>query len=132
VQQFGRHLAARRVVRRTQGRLDVRLAAKLKSHGGTQPAILENVSKKGAKLQISAPPKVGTDAMLHWHGNEVLARVSWTSSTHCGLELYRSLSEELLRATLALDASDRVPDGLNSDEAAAKEWADGRARFGFD
>jgi hypothetical protein len=42
------------------------------------------------------------------------------------------MSERTLRATLDLDQTARVPDGIDADTAVAREWANGSVRFGFD
>ena len=70
---------------RTQGRLPVRLVAKLASRMRTHSAILENISKSGAKLALDNAPQVGSEVILQWHGNELFGRVTWTSPTQCGL-----------------------------------------------
>jgi hypothetical protein len=119
-------------VRRSQGRIDIRLSAKLKSHFGTQPAILQNVSKNGAKVSIVNAPKIGSDVILQWHGNEALGQVVWSTGIECGLTLYSALSEEVLRNTLALDSIAHIPEDISAEAAAAKEWAEGSGKFGFD
>ena len=120
------------VHQRTQGRLAVRLVAKLTSKARTQSAILENISKRGAKLVIDNPPEKGSDVILRWHGNELFGRVSWTSPTHCGLAFASLVPPALLEATLSLDESAHVPDELDVNSATARDWFDGDGRHGFD
>lgn len=118
--------------KRSQGRLAVRLVAKLKSRSRTQSAILENISKNGAKLAITEPPGVDSEVILQWHGNELFGRVSWASETHCAVVFGSAVSPGVLQATLSLDEVAHVPEELNVDGAAAKAWFDGNGRFGFD
>lgn len=117
---------------RTQGRLAVRLVARLASRVKTHSGILENISKSGAKLAIDKPPQVGSEVILNWHGNELFGRVSWASATHCGLEFDTVVPPALLEATLSLDEAARVPDELDVTGVAAKDWFDGDGRYGFD
>lgn len=117
---------------RTQGRLAVRLVAKLASRVRTHAGILENISKRGAKLAIDHAPRIGCEVILNWHGHEVFGRVSWTSPTHCGLVFDSIVPPALLEATLSLDEAAHVPDELDVTGAAARDWFDGEGRFGFD
>jgi len=118
--------------KRTQGRLAVRLVARLASKVRTHSAILENISKSGAKLAVDNAPQIGSDVILKWHGHELLGRVSWTSATHCGLVFEKTVPPALLEETLSLDELAHVPDELDVTGAAAREWFDGEGRYGFD
>jgi hypothetical protein len=118
--------------KRSQGRLGVRLVAKLTSRTRTQSAILENISKSGAKLAIADPPEADSDVILRWHDNELFGRIGWTSATHCAVVFGSLVPPEVLQATLSLDEVAHVPDGLNLDSAAARAWFDGTGRHGFD
>ena len=118
--------------KRTQGRLAVRLVARLASKVRTHSAILENISKSGAKLSIENPPQVGSEVILQWHGNELFAQVSWTSSTQCGLVFASTVPPALLEGALALDEAEHVPDELDVTGATARAWFDGDGRYGFD
>src|SRR5687768_4422822 len=117
---------------RTQGRLPVRLVAKLASRMRTHSAILENISKSGAKLALDNAPQVGSEVILQWHGNELFGTVSWTTPTQCGLVFDAIVPPALLEATLSLDETAHVPDELDATGAAARDWFDGDGRYGFD
>lgn len=116
--------------KRTQGRLAVRLVARLASRVRTHSAILENISKSGAKLTIDNPPPVGSEVILQWHGNELFGEVSWISPTQCGLVFAAMVPPDLLQSTLALDEAEHVPDELDVAGAAAKAWVEGDDGFG--
>lgn len=118
--------------KRTQGRLAVRLVARLASKVRTHSAILENISKSGAKLSIDSPPQVGSEVILQWHGNELFGEVSWTSPTQCGLVFAATVPPALLEGALALDEAAHVPDELDVGGASARAWFDGSGRCGFD
>jgi hypothetical protein len=120
------------VRKRTQGRLAVRLVARLASKVRTHSAILENISKSGAKLSIDNPPQVGSEVILQWHGNELFGQVSWASPTQCGLAFASTVPPTLLEGALALDEAAHVPDELDVTGATARAWFDGGGRFGFD
>jgi hypothetical protein len=111
--------------KRSQGRLAVRLVARLASRVRSHSAILENISKSGAKLSIDDPPKVGSEVILQWHGNELLGEVSWSSATQCGLVFAATVPPELLQGALALDEAAHVPDELDVGAATARAWLDG-------
>lgn len=115
--------------KRTQGRLAVRLVAKLASKVRTHSAILENISKSGAKLSVDSPPQVGSEVVLQWHGNELFGTVSWTSTTQCGLEFASTVPPALLEGALALDEAAHVPDDLDVTGAAARALFDSAGRF---
>ena len=115
--------------KRTQGRLAVRLVARLASRVRTHSAILENISKSGAKLSIDSPPQIGSEVLLQWHGNELFGRVSWTSSTQCGLVFASTVPPALLEGALVLDEAAHVPDELDVTGAAARALFDGAGRF---
>jgi hypothetical protein len=118
--------------KRTQGRLAVRLVARLASKVRTHSAILENISKSGAKLSIDNPPQVGSEVILQWHGNELFGEVSWTSPTQCGLVFASTVPPALLEGALALDQAAHVPDELNVTGATARAWFESGGRHGFD
>ena len=117
--------------RRSHGRLDVRLHATIKTLSGSLSAILENISKKGAKLSVQAALREGRQVVVQWHGHEAFGMVAWSSSTHCGVTLSSELGEAVLRSTLNLNETFNVPED-DTDRLAARAWADGSARFGFD
>jgi hypothetical protein len=117
---------------RSQGRLAVRLVAKVASRARTHSAILENISKGGAKLTVDNPPPAGSEVILQWHGNELFGTVSWTSPTQCGLVFDAIVPPALLEATLSLDAAAHVPEELDVSGAMARDWFDGDGRCGFD
>ena len=118
--------------KRTQGRLAVRLVARLASKVRTHSAILENISKSGAKLTIDNPPAVGSEVILQWHGNELFGQVSWASADQCGLVFASLVPPALLQSTLTLDETAHVPDELDLGGATARAWFDGDGRHGFD
>jgi hypothetical protein len=118
--------------KRTQGRLGVRLVAKLASRVQTHSGILENISRSGAKLALDNPPRIGSEVILQWHGNELFGQVSWATSTHCGLLFSSTVPPALLETTLSLDETERVPDELDASGAAVRTWFDGDGRCGFD
>lgn len=116
--------------RRTYGRLDVNLKAIVKTLSGAHSAVLENISKRGAKLSVGGALREGSQVIVQWHGHEALGIIAWSSRTHCGVTLSSELGESVLRATLDLNETHQVVE--NSDRVAARAWADGSTRFGFD
>jgi hypothetical protein len=117
--------------KRSKGRIELRLRAKLIGLANSQPAILENLSKTGAKLRVAAPLRIGSELVLQWHGSEALGKVSWSRGGQCGLTFAAPLGEPVLHQALALDAAERLPDE-DDDRAAARAWVEGNARIGID
>ncbi len=128
---FGSKSSDAPVRRRTQGRLKVRLPARIDTLSATHSAILENISRKGAKLVVEAPPKCGSNAVLRWDKYEAFGTISWVSGTRCGVLFASGLSEEPLRATLSLDEVTAMSDDTGFESLAAREWVEGSARSGF-
>ena len=89
--------------KRTQGRLDVRLQATIKTVSGFHSAILENISREGEKLVVQGGIKEGSQVIVQWHGFEAFGTVSWSSSTHCGVTLSSEVGETVLHSTLHLN-----------------------------
>jgi hypothetical protein len=118
--------------KRSQGRLEVRLDATLKSHSWTRSAILENISRSGAMVTVESAPPKGTEVVLEWHSNQAFGRVAWANETRCAVRFESPVSALVLQSTLSLDQVAHVPDGLDCNGAAAKAWFDGAGRFGFD
>jgi hypothetical protein len=117
--------------KRNQGRLDVRLHATIKTLSGSRAAILENISKSGAKLSVQDTVAKGSQVVVEWHGHEAFGTVAWSSATHCGVILSSPVTEAVLRSTLDLNETVGLPED-DADRIAARDWAIGSARFGFD
>jgi hypothetical protein len=126
-----RHPARPRGRKRNQGRLDVRLHASIKTLSGSRAAILENISKSGAKLCVQVAVTKGSQVVVEWHGYEAFGTVAWASPTHCGVIFSSPVTEAVLRATVDINEKLALPDD-DADRIAAREWASGSARFGFD
>jgi PilZ domain len=120
------------VHKRKQGRLAVRLHATLFTTTTAHAAILENLSRSGAKLRLEIPPPRGRDAVLRWDRFEAFGRVSWVTGSRCGLIFTSPLSEDALRTTLALNEASPAPEDAHSVSAAARAWVEGNGRIGLD
>lgn len=116
--------------KRTQGRLDVRLQATIKTVSGFHSAVLENISREGAKLGVQGRIREGSQVVVQWHGFEAFGTVSWSSPTHCGVILSSEVGESVLHSTLDLNEVLAATD--DDAKLAARAWAEGRTRFGFD
>lgn len=121
-----------RLGKRSQGRLRVRLHAKIITIAATHAAILEDISRKGAKLSVDNPPKPGSDAVLRWDEYESFGTIAWVSGTRCGILFGNTLAEATLLATRTLDEVSHAPADMEIDREAAKAWVEGNTRFGFD
>lgn len=126
------NMSAPIVHKRKQGRIEVRLPAKLVLMSATHAAILNNLSRKGAKLSLDNPPPRGSDAVLRWGDFEAFGTISWVSGRRCGILFLSPLPEEPLRATLALNDAQRLPEDAEGDLGAARAWVEGTGRLGLD
>jgi hypothetical protein len=98
---------------------------------GSHAAILQNLSKFGAKLVFDGTLKKGSSWFLRWHGLEAFGTVLWSSGTHCGVSLNSPVPEPIMRSTLGLNETHRVREE-DAGRLAARAWAEGSGHFGFD
>ena len=66
-----------------------------------------DLSDRGARLQIAAPPPVGAPALLKWHSHECYCTVAWAADNECGLRFDKDLAQTVL-ATCAETHSARI------------------------
>jgi len=53
--------------------------------GGERSGRLSNISRNGACLRLSNPPRKGMTALLKWKSHEVLCDVAWSKADSCGV-----------------------------------------------
>lgn len=117
--------------RRTK-RARVLLAAKLKSPFGEVDARLRDLSRKGALVECSKIPPVGSEVIFSRGSTVVPARVAWTDGARVGLEFLYMIDESEVLVQLKKASSGtgqqrfRRP-GLNEDLTAkdlerARAW----------
>ena len=82
--------------RRAYPRERIYLAAQLIAGNGARPAILQDLSVKGAKLSLAHPPDPGADVVLRWACFAAIGRVAWVDGETCGLEFDRQLDERVV------------------------------------
>jgi hypothetical protein len=62
------------------------LVAHLEVGDRRSTAFVEDLSAGGARLQLSNPPRPGTEGSLRWHNFEARIHVLWAKANFCGVE----------------------------------------------
>ena len=103
--------AERRVLiqRRTARRMLVDYPATLQTVCGNLEGQLANLSIRGAKLTLSEPIEIGTNARLRIEAHEVFCRVVWSEGNKCGLVFEHDLEAQALDHVLAHSTEQIVP-----------------------
>jgi len=111
-----REIGGKRGARRAR----VLLAAKLKTPFGEVDARLRDLSRKGALVECSKQPPVGSEVMFIRGTTIVPARVAWTASGRVGLEFLYMIDEQEVLVQLKKHSGGQNNDrfrrpGLNED-----------------
>ena len=118
--------------KRTARRARVLLAAKLQTSVGEVDCRLRDLSRKGALVECSQLPPVGTEVTFMRGSTIVPARVAWTGAGRVGLEFLFMIDEQEVLVQLKRKSNNQSYErfrrpGLNedmSDDARklAREW----------
>lgn len=79
----------------------VYLEAQLIAGNASHPAMLHDLSVKGAKVSLAHPPGLGTEVAVRWSCFVAVGRVAWVEGGTCGLEFDRQLDERVVATTQA-------------------------------
>ncbi|HEY0412558.1 MAG TPA: PilZ domain-containing protein [Allosphingosinicella sp.] len=79
--------------KRRAKRARVLLAAKLRTAAGEIECRLRDLSRKGALVECSVVPPVGSEVVFHRGSTSVPARVAWAGSDRVGLEFAYMIDE---------------------------------------
>ena len=79
--------------KRTAKRARVLLAAKLKTPHGEVECRLRDLSRKGALVECSTVPPVGSEVVFSRGSTVVPARVAWSGTNRAGLEFHYMIDE---------------------------------------
>lgn len=80
--------------KRTAKRARVLLAAKLQTPFGEVDARLRDLSRKGALIECTQVPPVGTEVVFVRGSTVVAARVAWAGKDRLGLEFHYMIDEQ--------------------------------------
>jgi hypothetical protein len=104
---------------RATARLTTGLDAGLQLPGRTARCQLENISRKGCRLKLDEPPRVGLTALVRVERTEALGTVAWVTGSRCGIHFARQLSvQEVERIRWMVENSDVDQIGKLKTEAA--------------
>lgn len=87
--------------RRAYPRENIHLEAELIAARGAQPALLHDLSVKGAKLSLAHAPQTDEEVVVRWACFTAVGRVAWVDRGTCGLEFDRQLDERVVATTQA-------------------------------
>ena len=82
--------------RRALTRKPISLSARLELPSGGRSVLIVDLTDRGARLQIAAPPPVGAPALLKWHSHECYSTVAWATNLECGLRFDQELAQTVL------------------------------------
>lgn len=91
--------------RRAHPRERMCLQAQLVAARGARPAMLEDLSVKGARLTLAEMPAAGEDVVMRWACFAAVGRVAWVDGSACGLEFDRQLDERVVATTRAASSA---------------------------
>jgi hypothetical protein len=79
---------------RATARLTTGLNASLMLPGRTVRCEIENVSRRGCRLRLDEPPRIGLTALVRVERAEALGTVAWVRGARCGIHFAKPLSVE--------------------------------------
>lgn len=85
--------------RRAHSRERVRHDAQLITPDGPIPALLHDLSVKGARLSLASEAAPGEDVVVRWGCYAAVGRVAWVEGRSCGLEFDEQLDARVVAAT---------------------------------
>lgn len=115
--------------RRGNGRLRVRLPARLVTRTDTWHVILSDLSMRGARVITGRRMEPGQEAVLEWSGFDAFGEVVWCDGERCGLSFLDPIEEPTLIATRDLDDLSRLPRDRELLRQVARNWVDGTVRL---
>ena len=93
--------------KRQAKRARVLLAARLETSAGQVEARLRDLSRKGALVECSIAPPVGSEVVFTRGSTCVPARVAWTAGNRVGLEFAYMIDENEVLVQLGRTSSDQ-------------------------
>lgn len=116
------------VGRRGVARLRLGVPARLLLLSGTYSCALVDLSRSGARVSLSEPPRLGVEAVLQAAGFEAFGAVVWAANGEAGMHFDQPLGEaDLLRMR---DFSDAFPErNAQQMRQSVQEWVNGTTRF---
>lgn len=114
--------------RRAVSRLHVRLPARALTLTDTRPAVLWDLSLRGAQIETDAQVRPGGEILLQWSRFEAFGEVVWRDGRRCGIRFHDMLTREELFATRDLDDCAHLPRDHDLARESARRWAEGLER----
>lgn len=114
------------VGKRAQGRLRVRLPAKLITLHGEYRLALIDLSTGGARVGkpgLDCQPGKG---LVQWAGYEAFGRIVWARDGLAGVRFEEPIPDEWVMATRRLAEAEPLPDDAELHRRIARDWVGGR------
>lgn len=120
--------AALPVGRRAAARVRLDLPAELLVLDGLRRGRLKNLSRTGASIELSPPPRTASQGFLRFAGLELFVQVMWSGGGRSGLLFDKPISDDTLFAMRQL--AEQIPLLERSQqEDAIRDWVNGRSRI---
>ena len=112
--------------RRAYQRLRLGMPAELILTSGRYHCQLDDLSTRGAKVTVQAPPRALASAFLRWPGGEAFGLIVWSVGSRCGLQFDEALTPDaVFAARRAQENKKRQQD--DECRTFAKNWTNGKA-----
>ena len=116
--------------RRREGRLRVRLAAKLITLDGEYRGVLADLSTRGARIEAGyGKLRPGQEAVMQWEGAEAFGIVTWVVDGSVGLRFYDPLDRCAVMAARRLDDRMRLVNDEDGVRQSARAFVQGAIRL---
>jgi hypothetical protein len=115
--------------KRSESRLRVRLPARLVGLDFSLPAILCDLSQRGARIELAGKPLRPCDVVLTWLEFEGFGRIKWSHSGETGIGFYDPVPANWLIATRDFDEAGHRKDLHERDRRHAMAWVRGQTRI---
>jgi hypothetical protein len=110
--------------KRSAKRARVLLAAKLETASGVVDARLRDLSRKGALVECTIVPEIGSEVVFVRAASRVPARIAWAASGRVGLEFFEMIDEHDLLVQLGKPSAPKATSysrpGLSAGMTAAE------------
>jgi hypothetical protein len=81
----------RRKVRRSQ-RVSLAAPGDLVSLEGNRSVLVLNLCEQGAMVEMTMPPRLGSEVLLFFGDSEAEGEVVWRSAEHCGIRFHHPIT----------------------------------------
>ena len=114
--------------RRGMSRLRLAVPATVLLLSGTYRGTLLDLSRSGARLELEAVPRIGSEVVVQAVGFEAFGTIVWLGGKQVGIRFDRLVSEERMIAMREV-ADDYPRRSRETMHRSVQEWVRGSSRF---